>query len=110
MVDRNNGSENIDGRNLLIQTLFCLYIRSRQRIAFAQLVERISPWMRFRSPAVGLCSGRGTRKRAAAHALLVRGTGIFRVNGNEEGNCFRLLAEIERTYERISGFKVQVWC
>ncbi|CAK9081010.1 unnamed protein product [Durusdinium trenchii] len=56
------------------------------------------------------CEGRGTRKRAAAHALLVRGTGIFRVNGNEEGNCFRLLAEIERTYERISGFKVQVWC
>eukprot|EP00913_Durusdinium_trenchii_P014281 g13399.t1 len=51
------------------------------------------------------CEGRGTRKRAAAHALLVRGTGIFRVNGNEEGNCFRLLAEIERTYERISGFK-----
>ena len=28
--------------------------------------------------------GRGTRKRAAAHAVLVRGTGLFRVNGQQE--------------------------
>ena len=29
-------------------------------------------------------SGRGTRKRAAAHAVLLRGTGLFRVNGQQE--------------------------
>lgn len=28
--------------------------------------------------------GRGTRKRSAAHAVLVRGTGLFRVNGEQE--------------------------
>lgn len=30
------------------------------------------------------CEGRGTRKRAAAHAVLVRGTGLFRVNGQQD--------------------------
>ena len=30
------------------------------------------------------CEGRGTRKRSAAHAVLVRGTGLFRVNGEQD--------------------------
>ncbi|CAK9082108.1 unnamed protein product [Durusdinium trenchii] len=42
------------------------------------------------------CEGRGTRKRAAAHALLVRGTGIFRVNGNED-----MYARWPQIYNRI---------
>ena len=42
--------------------------------------------------------GRGTRKRSAAHAVLVRGTGLFRVNGEQEraySRAERMVAELE---------------
>lgn len=48
--------------------------------------------------------GRGTRKRAAAHAVLVRGTGLFRVNG--ESDLFARWPHIYHRFDVCQPFKL----
>lgn len=48
--------------------------------------------------------GRGTRKRASAHAVLVRGTGLFRVNG--ESDVFARWPHIYHRFDVCQPFKL----